>query len=117
MPLAQPVSIDPTLLLRVPAGHLLQPCFSRGVQQLALGWVLSLSWCMAVHLFELSKSDPNYSPNEAGSGATTELQTEGPLVSPTLPQQTCQIEKQINNLVCGGADRKEQSEQSQTRPQ
>lgn len=54
---------------------------------------------MAMHLFELSKSVPNYGPNEAGSAATTELQTEGPLVSPMLPQQTCQIEKQINKLV------------------
>lgn len=64
-----------------------------------LGWVLCLSWCMAMHLFELSKSVPNYGPNEAGSAATTELQTEGPLVSPMLPQQTCQIEKQINKLA------------------
>lgn len=54
---------------------------------------------MAMHLFELSKSVPNYSSNEAGSATTTELQTEGPLVSPMLPQQACQIEKQINKLV------------------
>lgn len=73
-------------------------CAAAGSAQ-GLGRALSLSWCMATHLFELSKSVSNYSPNEAGSATTTELQTEGPLVSPMLPQQTCQIGKQINKLV------------------
>lgn len=40
MPLAQAVSTDPTLLVRVPAGHLLPPRFSHGVRQLVQhrGW-------------------------------------------------------------------------------
>lgn len=99
MPLAQPVSTDPILLLDI-FSQSVSPawCAAAGTAQ-GLGWVLSLSWCVAMHLFELSKSVPNYSPNEAGSGATTELQTEGPLVSPMMPQQACQTEKQINKPV------------------
>jgi hypothetical protein len=97
MPLAQPVSTDPTLLLDIShrVSHVVCSCW----HSTGAGLGAELSWCVAVHLFELSKSVPNYSPNEAGSGATTELQTEGPLVSPTLPQQACQIEKQINKPV------------------
>ena len=103
MPLAQAVSTDLTLLVRVPAGHLLPTTFltrreAVGTAQ-GLGQALSLSWCMATHLFELSKSVFNYRPNQAGSATTTELQTEGPLVSPMLRHQACQIEKQINMLV------------------
>jgi hypothetical protein len=78
---------------------------------------------MALHRFELSKSVSDYSPNEEGCAATTEVQSEGPLVSPKLPQQAGQglPNSKANRLVvwassCHPAWKKE-GEQCKVRPE
>lgn len=98
IPLAQPVSTDPTLLLRVPARHHLPPCFSCGMQQLAQhrDWAgacpcISLSFQSQSLITALMKQD--LLPPRS-------YRLRGHLSAPCCPQQAC-ANRKANKQACG----------------